>query len=311
MGRWGFVLLNISAKNVSQFRHQREFRAVFSRRQQQFANRIVADDVSRAIFAERRGKNRKRLIFGEEAMTPPIMSRWGIIGVVMVLLTAGHPVLATPATVVDGVSTTPLTVSLRPVARNYTPLPDMRWKHRSEADRWSRAALMALRSHASTLPKTVPSDIGTWCPAYATNDTAGREAFWIGLLSTLSKHESTYRPTAVGGGGRWYGLLQILPATARGYRCNATSRTALKNGGANLQCALRIMSVTVPRDGVVSRGMRGVAADWGPFHSRSKREDMMQWIRKQPYCAGLSRSLRPVARPAPQSRNPVISTQGY
>jgi hypothetical protein len=39
------------------------------------------------------------------------------------------------------------------------------------------------------------------------------------------------------------------------------------------------MGETVPRDGVVSRGMRGVAADWGPFHSSRKREDMRQWLR--------------------------------
>nr|WP_281495968.1 transglycosylase SLT domain-containing protein [Marivita sp. S6314] len=185
----------------------------------------------------------------------------------------------------------------------------MRWSHRSEAENWSRAALKALRSHASVLPKTEPRDIANWCPAYTTNDTSAREAFWIGLLSALAKHESTFRPTAVGGGGKWYGLLQILPATARGYRCNATSRSALKNGGANLQCALRIMSTTVPRDGVVSYGMRGVAADWGPFHSRKKRHDMMTWMRSQPYCAGLSRSLRPVAR-KDRPTSEVLSTMG-
>ena len=50
------------------------------------------------------------------------------------------------------------------------------------------------------------------------------------------------------------------------------------------------------RDGVVSAGMRGVAADWGPFHSRAKREDMKRWMRKQPYCVGLTQ--RPKARPA-------------
>ena len=229
----------------------------------------------------------------------------------VIMLACGSSVAATPATVFDGQSSTTLTASLRPVARTYTPLPEMRWKNRNEADRWSMAALKALRSHASVLPRTVPRDIGDWCPAYTTNDTSAREAFWIGLLSTLAKHESTFRPTAVGGGGKWYGLLQILPATARGYKCNARSQSDLKNGAANLQCALRIMAVTVPRDVVVSQGMRGVAADWGPFHSPSKRKDMMQWLRKQPYCAGLSRSLRPVARPVIPSYNPVISTQGF
>lgn len=219
-------------------------------------------------------------------------------------------VSAKPAAMVEAKSTNALTVSLRPVARTFTPLPEMRWSHRSEADRWSRDALAALRSHASVLPRSVPRDIGDWCPAYATNDTSAREAFWIGLLSTLAKHESTFRPTAVGGGGKWYGLLQILPATARGYGCRASSKDALKRGGDNLQCALRIMAVTVPRDGVVSQGMRGVAADWGPFHSSKKRTDMMAWTRAQPYCAGLSRSLRPVARPVQSPWDGVVSTRG-
>lgn len=239
------------------------------------------------------------------------MSRWGIIGVAVLVLGLTGAVSAAPATSVDTLSTNALTVSLRPVARNYTPLPDMRWSHRSEGESWSRAALTALRSHASVLPRTVPKDIGDWCPAYITNDTPAREAFWIGLLSSLAKHESTFRPAAVGGGGKWHGLLQILPATARGYGCRAQSSDALKQGGANLQCALRIMSVTVARDGVVSRGMRGVAADWGPFHSASKRADMMEWTRAQPYCTGLSRSLRPVARPVRAPWDGVVSTRGF
>ena len=239
------------------------------------------------------------------------MSRWGIICVAVFVLGLAGAVAASPATMVDTQSTNALTVSLRPVARNYTPLPEMRWSHRRESDRWSRAALTALRSHASVLPRVVPKDIGDWCPAYVTNDTAAREAFWIGLLSTLAKHESTFRPNAVGGGGKWYGLLQILPATARGYGCKATSREDLKSGAANLQCALRVMAVTGPRDGVVSHGRRGVAADWGHVHSRTKRSDMMSWTRAQPYCAGLSRSLRPVARPVRAPWEGVVSTRGF
>jgi hypothetical protein len=153
-----------------------------------------------------------------------------------------------------------------------------------------------LRGHASGLPQIVPRDIDTWCPAYRTAGREQREAFWVGLLSALAKHESTYRPTAVGGGGRWYGLLQILPGTARGYGCRARTGSALLHGPSNLSCALRIMAKTVRRDGVVSEGMRGVAADWGPFHSRSKRRDMAEWTRAQTYCKPLS-STRPKARP--------------
>lgn len=175
-------------------------------------------------------------------------------------------------------------------------LPRTRWENVPESHLWTRAALASLKDHASPLTRMVPRDIEEWCPAYPKASEAGRRAFWVGLLSALAKHESTYRPYAVGGGGQWYGLLQILPGTARGYGCRARSGDALKHGPDNLSCALRIMTRTVQRDGVIASGMRGVAADWGPFHSASKRDDMKQWIRKQSYCKPMS-SVRPQARP--------------
>ncbi|MEM9580525.1 MAG: transglycosylase SLT domain-containing protein [Pseudomonadota bacterium] len=186
-------------------------------------------------------------------------------------------------------------MSQRPQSRTLV-IPPARWDHRPDGRLWTRAAIKALRSHGRVILQTVPRDIGAWCPAYPDLDLNGRAAFWAGLLSALAKHESTYRQTAVGGGGRWYGLLQILPATARGYNSADPSRQGLKSGSNNVSCAVRILATTVPRDQVVSQGMRGVAADWGPFHSRRKREDMRQWVRKQAYCIA-RRSLRPRARP--------------
>ncbi|PWJ20422.1 transglycosylase SLT domain-containing protein [Jannaschia seohaensis] len=194
-------------------------------------------------------------------------------------------------------------MSARPVVRPAAAhavaeeLPDLRWDHVEGASRWTRAAMRAMDTHGQRLIETVPRDIAQWCPAYVDADRWGRKAFWAGLLSTLSKHESTYRPHAVGGGGLWYGLVQILPATARGYGCQARTGEALKNGELNMSCAVRILNVTVPRDGVVARGYRGVAADWGPFHSTRKREDMRRWLNRQPFCNGLHKSARPVERP--------------
>lgn len=176
-------------------------------------------------------------------------------------------------------------------------LPRTRFQHQPDHAIWTRAALAALKSHGKPLVDMVPEDIADWCPAYQTSDEAGRRAFWVGFLSALSKHESTYKPYAVGGGGRWFGLLQILPATARGYNCVAGTGEALKNGAANLSCAIRIMAVTVPRDGVVyGPGGRGVAADWGPLRSEAKRSDMAQWLRRQAYCRPLN-AIRPKSRP--------------
>lgn len=163
--------------------------------------------------------------------------------------------------------------------------PVMRWDHRPEASTWTATAFAALDTHAAVLPTLVPGDIDQWCPAYPDAPEADREAFWVGLMSALARHESTWNPEAVGGGGRWFGLVQISPATARHYGCQATSGQALLNGSDNISCALRIWATTVPRDGVVAASRGGVAADWGPFVQANKREEMRAWISSQPYCA--------------------------
>ena len=190
------------------------------------------------------------------------------------------------------------TATLRATTRQAN-VPHTRWTHRPNHLLWNRAALSALKSHGKPLVDMVPRDIQTWCPHYPVANDTDRRAFWLGFMSALAKYESTYKPKAVGGGGKWYGLLQILPATARGYKCNVGTGEALKNGAANLSCAVRIMAFTVARDGVVhakDKRWRGVSADWGPMRSPSKRADMAGWLKKQSYCAARV-SIRPRTRP--------------
>ncbi len=163
--------------------------------------------------------------------------------------------------------------------------PDvMRWDQVESGPKWTQATMSALETHGAVLPETIPADFASWCPGYVQASPEDRKAFWVGLISTLAKHESTWNQDAVGGNGRWFGLVQISPGTARGYGCKAQSGQALLDGEDNLSCAVRIMAVTVPRDRVISAGMRGVAADWGPFHSDRKRRDMMEWTKSQRYC---------------------------
>ena len=159
-----------------------------------------------------------------------------------------------------------------------------RWDEAERAPLWTGAALAALDEHGAPLVKTVPDDIERYCPDYADASEEERKAFWVNLIASLSFHESTWRPDVSGGDGRWHGLLQIAPATARGYGCVAGSATDLKVGALNVSCGIRIMAHTVTRDGVISRGMRGVAADWGPFHQERKRTDIQSYTRELPYC---------------------------
>jgi hypothetical protein len=164
-------------------------------------------------------------------------------------------------------------------------LPAMAWDHKGEhTEEWTETTLAVLRTEGAALLSEVPYDIGAWCPGYVAADAEERAAFWAGLLSALARFESTWNPLAVGGGGRWFGLVQIAPATARGYGCAADSAAELTDGEANLACAVRIAAYTVPRDGVVARGGGGFAADWGPFTNAAKRAEMAAWVSSQDYC---------------------------
>jgi hypothetical protein len=215
----------------------------------------------------------------------------------LALPVAAEQVAAPPVTLAtSGTIAPPVT---RPRARTEA-LPRMAWGRKAGTALWTRAALSALQGHASALANTVPRDIADWCPAYPQADAAQRRAFWAGFASALARYESGHRANAVGGGGLYHGLLQILPATAQGYGCAAQSGPDLQDGSANLSCGLRIMARTVARDGVIAQQSdrwRGVAADWGPIRDAAKRDQMQGWLSQQSYCRPLS-TVRPQARPA-------------
>ena len=189
--------------------------------------------------------------------------------------------------------------SVRPLARS-AYLPNTRWDHKDGSDLWTRAAMTAIAGHGDGLESLVPRDVDQWCPAYTENGPEKRRAFWVGMMSALAKHESTYNPRAVGGGNLWFGLLQIFPDTARRYGCYARTGEALKDPEDNLSCAARIMNVTVARDNAIAvrdSRWRGIAADWGPMSNQSKRSEMVAWTNRQSYCQPQTNK-RPEARPA-------------
>lgn len=164
--------------------------------------------------------------------------------------------------------------------------PPMQWDHRPEGSEWTESTLLAVSTKDPLLSERVPADIETWCPGYAKAPVEERRAFWAGLLSAVARYESTWNPAASGGGGRWIGLMQISPRSAANYGCEATSVGALKDGEANLECAVEIMSEQVAKDGVVAGGgAQGIGRDWAPLRSGEKRAAMAAWTRAQPYCS--------------------------
>ena len=163
-----------------------------------------------------------------------------------------------------------------------TQLPVTRWDHRPEAEDWTRATLAALRSEGAVLLSTMPDDIERYCPAYDAAGPDQRAAFWVGMFSAIAKYESTWNPAASGGGGRYLGLLQISPQTARGVGCDL-SEGGLKDGASNLSCAVRIAANRVPAG---PDNITGITTDWGPMHDGSKRAEVAAWTSGQSYCKG-------------------------
>lgn len=191
----------------------------------------------------------------------------GIIGLMAALAMAGCTTNATDA-----------------VSRATTP-PPMGWDHHPQASEWTVNTLMAVAQEDDTLANRIPHDIESWCPGYQDASLMDRRAFWAGLISAVGKYESSYNPRAAGGGGRYIGLMQISPRSAANYGCDATSSSALKDGSANLACAVEMLAYQVERDGVaVGNGAQGIGRDWMPFRKADKRAAMRSWVSQQSYC---------------------------
>lgn len=216
----------------------------------------------------------------------------------MILLTLALAFAGPAAAQDDEADFAPEALTITPESRA-SDIPRARWEHRTGGLLWTRVALSAIKTHGAPLLETVPRDIAEWCPAYPDNNAEDRAAFWAGMMSALTRYESTYNPRAVGGGGLWFGLLQIYPPTAEFRDCRVQTGEGLKRASANLNCAVRIMAITVPRDNAISvkdTRWRGVAADWGPIRTEWMRRDMQNYTRRQTYCRPLAEK-RPVARP--------------
>lgn len=171
------------------------------------------------------------------------------------------------------------------LATSNAPMP-MGWDHRPEAVEWTGRTLAAVASEDDALTETVPADIDTWCPGYETASVTERRAFWAGLMSAVAKYESSWNPQAAGGGGRYIGVMQISPASAKLHGCEADTAGELKDGAANLECATQMIAKGVEMDGMVAgSGRQGAGRDWMPFRDAGKRAAMSAWTRAQPYCA--------------------------
>jgi hypothetical protein len=161
----------------------------------------------------------------------------------------------------------------------------MAWDHRPEAAFWTTSTMSAVARHDTDLTRIVPGDIQHWCPGYVGASDTERRAFWAGLVSAVARYESSWNPAASGGGGRYIGVMQISPRSAVNYGCTADSARELKDGAANLECAVTMMAHHVGSDELVAGGgNRGIGRDWMPLRDADKREALAAWTRQQSYC---------------------------
>ena len=172
-------------------------------------------------------------------------------------------------------------------AKSANALPAMRWDSAAEAAEWTAEALAQVAEHDAELTHLIPKDIEVYCPGYAKASTEDRRAFWVSIISATAKYESGFNAKAVGLHGRYVGLMQISLATARHSGCDATTTASLKDGNANLSCAIDIVAPRVAADGMVAGdGNKGIARDWGPWAKARTRASIANWTRAQVYCQG-------------------------
>jgi len=172
-------------------------------------------------------------------------------------------------------------------AKSANALPAMRWDSAAKAAEWTAEALAQVAEHDAELTNLIPKDIEVYCPGYAQASTEDRRAFWVAIISATAKYESGFNAKALGLNGRYVGLMQISLATARHSGCEATTTASLKDGKANLSCAIEIIAPRVAADGMVAGdGNKGIARDWGPWAKARTRATIAKWTRAQDYCQG-------------------------
>lgn len=180
---------------------------------------------------------------------------------------------------------------LAAVARPASP-PAARWGLADGRDAWTAAALDEVRQSARALWRAgfTPADIEAFCPGYAKKGEADRQAFWVGLLSSMARWETSgYNPTTAyreANGELSIGLLQ-LSVTDRPV-CPWIDKATIRQAEPNVRCGIRILARDVGRDGLIAQGTdrttaRGAARYWGPMRT-AKRADVAAWTASQTYC---------------------------
>jgi hypothetical protein len=142
------------------------------------------------------------------------------------------------------------------------------WDGHQNGAEWTRFLLTALAR--SRLPTFEPEDIDVFWTRYSAADDAGRQQFWLMLISAVARKESDFDPNCVFReppplNQASIGLMQ-LSLTDNSYGCNFPDEKTIKDPARNLACAVRILERLVGRDnrigGDATHRNKGAAAYW-------------------------------------------------
>jgi len=168
----------------------------------------------------------------------------------------------------------------------------------ADGRKWTGFAVQALNNFGGELLKTVPEDIGNYCPRYAKLNRTERIDFWVKMISAIAAVESGYRPSTSykekmndRNGNRVVsrGLLQISLESSRLYGCATNNDGDLVSPKRNIECGVKILSRWVPRDDVISRSANdrwyGAARYWSTLRPPKRSEKTIRALLKSnPRC---------------------------
>lgn len=186
------------------------------------------------------------------------------------------------------------------------------WDGRPDGNIWTELALRHLREFGQALLVAVPEDIEEFCPQFRSLDAAGREAFWVGLISAMTRFESNFRPevafneyehcrdqrcrdrmtTSDGRPVISRGLLQLSQESANGYvGCPVPRQDELRlhEADLNLRCTVAILNRRVVRDRVINAQRDGSwvggAAYWSVLRPGSSLTSILRYTNRLAICA--------------------------
>lgn len=153
---------------------------------------------------------------------------------------------------------------------------------------WTAILDQALTDLGADLLAANPKDLASYCPP-----AGARKQCYIGIISSLAKFESNYKPASSyqesfkDSKGNYVisrGLLQISQESANGYGCGIRDAKELHDVETNLRCGIRIMARWIIRDGVVAGGKTsawlGMSRYWSPFRDAAKTKAIQDATKK-------------------------------